>query len=487
MMLGAAFTVEWAWLGAFVGLAAFAWSVDRHDSIAAGSFVGGCFGWSGYVAGFFWLQPALASFWEGNVALSWLVWLAWGVWVSFRFVATATLFQVLRSRSVGVVTSLTLAWITVEWLYPSLFPFFVANPLIDQAWLVQTAALGGPLLVSAWVCAVSALLATSASAMMREAGASRAESFSVFAATIGVLAYGAYSNVAIEQRLRDANTLTVGVIQANVNVVEKRAERALSHRRHVRESRSLLSEADVDLLIWPETSVLYALPTTLPISGAAVLAGIETPLLFGGVRRSADGRRFNSAMLIGADGIIRTAYDKRLLIPFAEFVPLGDRLPWWEATAPTLSRFTAGRAPVALELDALSIATPICYETIRPRYVRELVRDSAPQLLVSLTNDGWFGDSPEPRIHLRLARFRAIEHRLYMVRATNTGISAIIDPLGRVLRRAPLFEPASMIAEVGLLQGTTIYGIFGDWPGLASAVVLAGLLLAPRRRRPLGV
>jgi len=135
----------------------------------------------------------------------------------------------------------------------------------------------------------------------------------------------------------------------------------------------------------------------------------------------------------------------------------------------------------ALALGDWRIATPICYETIRPDYVRRLVRSTGANLLVSLSNDGWFGDSPEPRIHLVLARFRAIEQRRYLVRATNTGMSAIVDPLGRLLERTEVFEAATIVHDVRMLEGSTLYGLLGAWPGYLSALTLLVLFV---RRKP---
>jgi apolipoprotein N-acyltransferase len=187
--------------------------------------------------------------------------------------------------------------------------------------------------------------------------------------------------------------------------------------------------------------------------------------------------------LVDTDGRIRSAYDKRFLIPFAEFVPLADQWSWWKKTAPTLSRFHAGDELTALQLGEWKIATPICYETIRPGYVRRLVRQTNPHLLVSLTNDGWFGDSPEPRVHLRLARLRAIEHRRFLVRATNTGISAIVDPLGRIVGRTRLFEAETLRHDIRMLDDDTIYTTLGDWPGYLSAIGLVLVFVVRKRRR----
>jgi len=282
-----------------------------------------------------------------------------------------------------------------------------------------------------------------------------------------------------------APAVTVGVVQANVDVMQKRSERLLVHRRYTEQSRALETRAKVDLLVWPETSYLRALPVELPAAGGQVRGDLRAPLLFGGIRiRTERGRRerFNSAMLVDPDGMIRSAYDKRFLIPFAEFIPLGDQIEWWSQLAPTLSRFRPGERFVSLRFGEWRIATPICYETIRPGYVRKLVTASDAHLLVSLTNDGWFGDSAEPRLHLALARLRAIEHRRYLVRATNTGISAIVDPAGRIVAQSGLFESATFIHAVHMLDGATIYATLGDWPGYIAATVLLWVYVRRRRR-----
>jgi apolipoprotein N-acyltransferase len=126
------------------------------------------------------------------------------------------------------------------------------------------------------------------------------------------------------------------------------------------------------------------------------------------------------------------------------------------------------------------LTTLICYEDIIPGFVRRAVSEGDPHLLVNITNDSWFGDSNEPWIHLALAQFRAVEHHRYLVRATNSGVSAVVDPLGRVVTRSGVFERASLHAEVAMLQGATVYQMAGDWPGWLG---LAWTLFALFRRR----
>jgi apolipoprotein N-acyltransferase len=109
-----------------------------------------------------------------------------------------------------------------------------------------------------------------------------------------------------------------------------------------------------------------------------------------------------------------------------------------------------------------------------------MVREADPHVLINLTNDAWFGDTQEPWIHLVLSQFRAIEHRRYMVRATNSGISAVIDPLGRIVARTGVLTRENLRYDVKMLEGTTIYGSFGDWPGWLGLGVIFWMLI--RRR-----
>jgi apolipoprotein N-acyltransferase len=479
-LLSSAFSIRSTWPLVFLAIGCFVLSLEWSKHRADAAFSGAVFGWVAFVGGYHWMQPTLVLFWQGRVALSWTVWLAWALWVSLRFVAVAWIYVALRRRGLGIVTSLTLPWLVVESLYPALFPFYLGNTLVDQSILIQVVALGGVLLPSAWICGVGALLAELVLFIERRRPVPTLELSIVLAGTCAVLLYGWVSTRSVATMVSRAPEITVGVVQANVDVMHKRTERTLSHRRHLAQSLSLESEGPVDLLVWPETSYLRALPHALPVYGGTVRDELETPLLFGGIRKyREDGRdlRFNSAMLIGKDGWIRSAYDKRFLIPFAEFVPFEDSLGSWADLAPTMSRFRRGTETSWLQFGPWRIATPICYETIRPGYVRELVRHSKPHLLVSLTNDGWFGDSPEPHLHLLLARLRAIEHRRYLVRATNTGISAIVDPMGRIVAKTDVFETASLRHPVHLLDGPTVYGVLGNWPGYSSILALLALVL----------
>ncbi|MEO1335938.1 MAG: apolipoprotein N-acyltransferase, partial [Myxococcota bacterium] len=219
-----------------------------------------------------------------------------------------------------------------------------------------------------------------------------------------------------------------------------------------------------------------------PMAGHVIRSDISVPLLFGGtsIERDARGRRAgNAVFLVEPDGMIRQAYRKQLLIPWAEYIPMSTVWPALRRMFPHAQRFSAPSRAEALELSPWRLATPICYEIVHADYVRRLVRTLRPHVIVTVANDAWFGDSQEPWIHLSMARLRAIEHRRWIVRATNSGVSALIDPSGRATRQTPLFESSILFGSIHPSEVQTLYTRWGDWPGWLTAGI--GLFLLLRR------
>jgi apolipoprotein N-acyltransferase len=347
--------------------------------------------------------------------------------------------------------------------------------------LVQIADLGGPLLLSAFVGALN-LTAYAAWAWLRgERDLPLVPGAVATGLLLLVLGYGYLRGAALAGADAEEPALRVGVVQANLGLLEKRTRAALGHRRHLEQTRELLTEGPLDLVVWPETAYVRGLRRPLPLDGQLIREDLAVPLLFGGTSVWEEGGRrvsANSALLVGPDGWIRDAYDKNLLIPMAEFAPFASVVPQMEALFPHVQQFRAAEATPPLRLGSLRIVTPICYEVVRPEFVRRMVREARPHLIVTLANDAWFGDSQEPWIHLAMARLRAVEHRLWMVRSTNSGVSAVVDPTGRVVAQTGLLTRENLRAVVHAREARTPYERLGDWPGpLAVALTLLGLAL----------
>ena len=170
-----------------------------------------------------------------------------------------------------------------------------------------------------------------------------------------------------------------------------------------------------------------------------------------------------------------------MLIPFTEYVPLAELIPSLGARFAEASHFAAAAETPSLSVGQWRIATPICYEAVRPAFVRKMMREGSPHLIVTLANDGWFGDSQEPWLHLAMAKVRAVEQRRYLVRATNSGVSAVVDPAGRIVAQTGLLTRESLRAEVAMLDGATLYARFGDWVGWVCGAIVLAAIAAPRR------
>jgi apolipoprotein N-acyltransferase len=191
---------------------------------------------------------------------------------------------------------------------------------------------------------------------------------------------------------------------------------------------------------------------------------------------------FNSALLAGAGGQIVGRYDKQVLLAFGEYLPLGETFPILYKWFPSATRTAKGTSLEPFLWGEHRISALICYEDIQPALVNRMVRHANPDLLVNLTNDAWFGDSTEPWIHLGLAQLRAVEQHRYLVRATSSGVSAIIDAKGTVVTHGGTFQQEAIVGQARFLRGQTGYGVVGDLPWYAATLLIMAMAILPRRR-----
>lgn len=238
----------------------------------------------------------------------------------------------------------------------------------------------------------------------------------------------------------------------------------------------LTGEGDVpDLVVWPETAVPYLLNQIDDDLRLLSDAARGAPLVFGIQRRDQERRAYNSLVVLGQGGAIKSIYDKRHLVPFGEYMP-GARFLGRLGAAGLARNLGTGFAPGAqvgpLTVPGIGPAVPlICYEGI---FAEEISYGSdRPRLLLLITNDAWFGKAAGPRQHLAQARLRAIEQGLPMVRVANTGISAMIDGKGRITASLPLGVDGAIDARLPAALPVTVYSRVGDWPLLGLMGLLA--------------
>ncbi|MDR5899499.1 apolipoprotein N-acyltransferase [Halomonas vilamensis] len=233
---------------------------------------------------------------------------------------------------------------------------------------------------------------------------------------------------------------------------------------------------DIDLILWPETALPMVETQARPVlERVQANLAADTALLTGIVQRDESGRFFNSVIGLGN---VEGSYHKEHLVPFGEYLPLESVLRgainFFDLP---MSTFTPGeRDQAPIQAAGVTLGNAICYEIIYPQLVAKRARES--NVLMTVSNDTWFGASIGPHQHLQMARLRALENGRYVARATSNGITAIIDAKGHVVERAPQFEAATLTGDVYAMEGVTPFTLMGSWP----TWLLAGLLLLPGLR-----
>jgi apolipoprotein N-acyltransferase len=257
---------------------------------------------------------------------------------------------------------------------------------------------------------------------------------------------------------------------------------------YARMSREAATQFTPDLLVWPESALTFFLanePSHLA-SIASLLRPIGADLIVGAPHQENRGARFyNSAFYVTADGRLTSRYDKNHLLPFAEYFPLRF-IGLLRRNFERVRYFTPGDGRTLLQTRAGPVAVVICFEAIFPEIVRAQTREGA-RILFNLSNDVWLGRGVGQAQHLAMVVLRAVENRLWVVRATTTGMSAVIDPVGRIRTQSALDMEAVLNAKIAPLQVGTFYKSFGDVFAYACVVAACAFIVIGRRRGSLSI
>jgi apolipoprotein N-acyltransferase len=270
--------------------------------------------------------------------------------------------------------------------------------------------------------------------------------------------------------------LVQGAISQDEKWVEAHREHSFTVYRHLTES--VLGN---DLIVWPESALPVVYHEAVPFLNRVYrdAQAHHSDLLLGMVRYDTDRGGYRNGLVALADG--ETWYYKRRLVPFGEFFPVPDFVRGWMRGLDLfyVDFLPGDRDQPALRAAGELIGATICYEDAYAAEQRGVLADAT--LLVNVSNDAWFGDSSAPHQHLEITRMRALEAGRWLMRATNTGITALIDPSGNVVARSPQFTPTVLVGTVEARTGLTPYARWGNAPALAAAGLL--LLCSIRRRR----
>lgn len=436
------------------------------------------------VLGFYWLLNMLETFSGFPTAVCALFMLILVGYQSGLFALLGWLYARGAARGWPLGLVFTGAFVAAETAYPLLFPFTFGATMHDVFPVVQAAELGGPILVALIVIAPSWAYGKGIAKWFAARKSGRKISIIGAFDEVGwqhwaplllipvvAIVYGMIRIVQVDEAVHQAEKVRVGIVQANMSLEAKRKDRHEGLRRHTDLTRKLVQRENVELVVWPETSVAGAVNVdeVNEYYEKRVTKRLKVPTIVGAVLyESVDDVReevfYNSALISDENGKITGRYDKQFLLLFGEYLPFGDRFPVLHEWSPQSGRFSPGTSYEPLKFREHDIATFICYEDIVPSFVNKLMKHGNPELLVNMTNDAWFGKSSEPWEHMALAKLRAVEQRRYFVRSTNSGVSGFVDPVGRLTQRTKIFEEAAVAEDVAWLQLASPYRIWGNGP-----------------------
>ena len=474
MCLGATTVLAFApyhlsWI-AVITLAILFAQITQATTVWQAAGIGYAYGLGLFGVGIAWLRISIAQFGGIGLEIAWIATLLFIAVASGYIALFAGIVRYLADRIRPLFIMLWVApglWVGVEILRSELFtgfPWLVIGYSQSDSLLAGYAPLIG-------VLGISAMLALSAGLLNYWR-----KPLSWFCLAI-IWGLGA----GLEQvtwTTPVGEPIQVSLIQGNI--AQKDKWQPTWYDETLRRYRSMTEQVPKSrLVVWPETAI-PAFDTQVEQTVLQPLhqrlQAQQRDLLTGVVVKKPDGRYYNAMVSLGHSG--QDAYFKRHLVPFGEYLPWKPWLgPLFDFLQIPMSNFSAGTAdhPV-LKLAGHLAGIDICYEDA---FAREVMRAlPAAGYLVNASNDAWFGDSLAPHQHLQIARMRAKETERYLLRSTNTGISAIIDPKGRIQNSAAQFEQAIVTGKIHARQGATPYVYWGDWP--VYGLLLLALLVALR-------
>lgn len=491
-----------AWPILFLTFPVLVWLTDgaaggRLGGVPSAMIAGWWFGFGYFVAGFYWIGNA---FLVDAKNFGWLLPFAVVALPAFMACYTALglgLARLLWVRGPRRLIALAVALTAAEWLRGALFTGFPWNTfgyaLTGPPVLAQ-----GASVVGIWGLTFLAIAVFASPATFADDRADTRRPWLPLAVSVVLIAlmagFGALRLARAPTAFADGVRLRI--MQPNIQQDERfnytAKQRVMDHYLELSDRSTgpqTTGVRDVTHLIWPESAfpflltrepdALAQIASLLPPGTVLITGAVRAPELAPGQKLT---RAYNSIYVIDHDGSILSVYDKVHLVPFGEYLPFAAFLESLGLTQLTKvpGGFIPGERRRAMNVPRAPRMLPlICYEIVFPG--EAVPRGERPGWLINLTNDGWFGVSTGPHQHLQQARVRAIEQGLPLVRAANTGISAVIDPLGRTVRSLPLATEGVLDAPLPRSVNATVYARAGDY--VLGLILIGGTIVLFRRRR----
>jgi apolipoprotein N-acyltransferase len=463
------------------------WVIERVTSVRKAALYGWLMGFAAHLLGFYWLVYTISAFGGFPYPVSVLVFI---LYAALQGIQMGLFALLVRSAGFGPLKIFpALFWVPLEFLFPLLFPWHVANSQVAFSWFIQSADLVGP--YGASFIVVWSNAAVFHGWFAREQRGPRRYLPIAYAAmaVIVSLVYGVGRLQGIGEEMAEARKLSLAAVQGNVDI-DMKWNPALAQKNLAKHRQLTEPVVPVPLVIWPESAIEAFIPENLEVLPPEFMPAFKsdrTFFIFGAKSyRGKPGqpgiKMFNTAFITDARGRILNRYHKQVLLAFGEYLPFSKILSLLPAM-PFADGFTPGLGPVAFHMArGIRIAPLICYEDLMPDLSRKFVSEARANILVNLTNDAWYGRSVGPRQHLWLSQSRAIETRRSLLRVTNTGVTSLINAKGELVKTLPMFTAGTMETEVDILNGETYYVRFGDWFAWALTAISFGIVLLNVKR-----
>ncbi|HYA28304.1 MAG TPA: apolipoprotein N-acyltransferase [Acidobacteriota bacterium] len=464
------------------------WTLGRATSWRRAVFDGWLMGLVAHMIGFHWLVYTISAFGGFAYPVSVVVFIVYAGLQAIQMAIFALLVHGIGFGPLAIFPALF--WVPLEFLFPLLFPWHIANSQVSFLSLIQSADLVGPYGVGFVIMWCNAAIYHALFAPKRDRAAKLLPIAYAGLSVIVSLVYGYQRLEVIDQQIASARKLSVGAVQGNVDI-DMKWNPVLAQKNLDQHHTLTAGLFDVQLVVWPESAIEAMIPDDFPALPQEYMPSLKSPrasFIFGAKSFTGrPGRRdiqaFNTAFMTDARGNILSRYHKQVLLAFGEYLPFAKILSLLPAM-PFADGFTAGAGPVVFFVSRGVRAAPlICYEDLMPELSRKFVSETRANLLVNLTNDAWYGKSIGPWQHLWLAQSRAIETRRSLLRVTNTGVTSLVNAKGEIVKTLPMFTPAVMQTDVDILDEETYYVRFGDWFAWGITIVVLGIVLFHLKRK----
>jgi apolipoprotein N-acyltransferase len=512
---------DWGWFAwiALVPLFRLIVRPGARPALYAGAWVGGLAFW---LLAIQWVRLTDPGAWLGWVVMALALSLEWPLFVALGRLAVGRL-------GVPLLLAAPTLWVSLEFVRAYVltgFPwYYLAHSQHRTLWLIQSADVAGALGLSFLIAGFNAACVEVLSLPRRLGPLAWPHLPRPLILRLAVLAlllaanafYGIYRLSSAQFRPGPRLALLQSNLTQRYKMKTEAAELLAVYQRLI--DRALTATERPDLIVWPETAYPYGFVVIDPELSSDEFARqakqlssqlspqqwwskltnvsehlhgwinrLDTPMVIGALTYSFHRERaakFNSAILIEPGQAAVQSYHKLHLVPFGEYVPLIETFPWLSVLTPyhgpdaVIPSLSFGSEPAWFRLGAYQLAAAICFEDTVPQVARRFFaapETHQPDVLLNLSNDGWFRGSSEHDMHLAVSVFRAVENRVPMARAVNAGISAVVDGNGRVVTALPKLEEGILAATVPLDDRVSFYSTWGDWAGTLCLIATMSLL-----------